>query len=80
MNRFEEAIIILRKVVFGDYASGSKKVLEEKEKAHLQLIQAYYAKTKSKNSRDVVYLISLFENKYPKSNYLKLLQDWRSKK
>ena len=78
MNRFEEAIIILREVVFEDNVTGSKTTI--KEKAHLQLIQTYYVKTAFKTSQDVAYLITLFRNRYPKSKYLKLLQNWQSKK
>ena len=78
MNRFEEAIIILREVVFEDNVPDSKTMI--KEKSHLQLIQTYYAKTEFKTSQDVAYLITLFRNRYPKSKYLKLLQNWQSKK
>ena len=77
MNRIEEAITILREIVFLDDSRDTRKMIAEQEKAHLQLIQAYYAKTESKMSQDVIYLITLFKNRYPKSKYLNLLQKWK---
>ncbi len=80
MGRLEEAIIVLRKVVFFDYSLSSQKNLKEQQKIHLQLLQTYYTKKKSKKSQDVIYLIALFKKRYPKSNYLNLIKNWELKK
>ena len=92
MNRIEEAIIILRKIVFFDmdnlnnlgsfdkrnYSKKKKLALLELEqqKALLQLIYAYYEKTGSKESNDVKYLVNLFKGRYKNGTYMSLLSKW----
>ena len=80
MNRVEEAIIVLREIIFFGGDSRSEKIQKEKQKAHMQLIHAYYSKTGSKDSQDVTYLLSLFKSRYPQSRYLKLINNWESTK
>ena len=80
MNRVEEAIIELREIIFFGSNSRSEKIQKERQKAHMQLIHAYYAKTGSKSSQDVTYLLSLFKSRYPQSPYLKLINNWEGAK
>lgn len=71
MNRYEEAIIILKPSVLSNDSS-----LVYRQKGHLILIKAYFKKFKSKKNPNVLYLVHLFLNRYTQSNYIDFLNQW----
>ncbi|MDH5719036.1 MAG: tetratricopeptide repeat protein [Spirochaetia bacterium] len=78
LNRYEEAIIHLRKASL-DYHEGRPVWGQKREivqRAYLMLVKTYFEKENEKISKDVLFLISLFNEKFPKSPYLSLVKNW----
>lgn len=71
MGRYEESILELKSTL----KRHTKK--EESQKAHLLLIKAFYQKDNMTLSKNVKYLISLFNRRYPSSSLKTLLAKWR---
>jgi hypothetical protein len=78
-NRTEEAISVLKKIVFYEnYNQIDREILE---KSHMALIQAYSENNKNqKNNQNITYLIRLFKARHNKSNMVFNIQDWNGKR
>ncbi len=76
MNRLEESIHILKKVVFNNKKSVVVREIKIKQQAHLHLIHSYFKKHQTKKNRDIKYLAFLFNNWYHKTYYANILEDW----
>lgn len=74
-GRNEEAISSLKKVAMKKSPVAAKE-LETRQRAHLALIEAYYAKSNNKNDKNVQFLTHLFRRRYPQSRYLPILEKW----
>lgn len=74
LNRFEEAIEVLRPMAIQNKADQASSVL--KQRAHLALIESYYLRAGRNKDKNVFYLISLFMSRHPNSRYQPLLRDW----
>ena len=74
-GRNEEAITTLQEIAMqkGE-VSGAQ--LETRQRAHLALIKAYYARSGDKNDDNVLFLARLFRERYPQSRYLPVLDKW----
>ena len=71
MGRYEESITELKSIL------KRRTKEEESQKAHLLLIKAFYKKDNMTLSKNVKYLISLFNRRYPDSSLKTLLAKWR---
>lgn len=74
LNRFEEAIEVLRPMAIQNKADQASSHL--KQRAHLALIESYYLRAGRNKDKNVFYLISLFMSRHPNSRYQPLLRDW----
>ncbi|MDH5716539.1 MAG: hypothetical protein OEZ22_02750 [Spirochaetia bacterium] len=79
LKRTEESIIELKKISLdynSSYFSTDHKYLVEK--AHMLLIKAYFEKSNEKITKDVLYLVNIFKEKFPMSKYEPLVSSWLS--
>ena len=74
LNRFEEAIDVLRPMAIQNKADKASALI--KQRAHLALIESYYLRAGRNKDKNVFYLISLFMSRHPDSRYQSLLRDW----
>jgi len=70
LGRYEEAIIALQ------HKFPSSATPEYQQKAHLLLIKTYYLKAGKTRDKNVLYLLSTYNKKYPESRFSDLLQSW----
>lgn len=75
-ERNEEAISVLKKIVFSDTPEKLDNIILQK--AHMALIQAYFQDDPRKNDKDIDYLIRLFKNRYKDSTLLYAVYDWNT--
>ncbi len=70
LGRYEEAIIALK------HKFPSSAPLEYQQRAHLLLIKTYFLKAGKTRDKNVLYLLSTYNKKYPESRFSDLLQSW----
>lgn len=77
LNRTEEAISTLKKIVQNKKLYTSKEFNDIAFSAHLVYIKAYYVRANKKKDANVIYLLNLLKKRYPKKSEISLTNNWQ---